>query len=396
MVDLSVDFAGIRFKNPIWVASAEPTKGLTNLLKAVESGAGGVVLKSVIHYRQPLKIASWRLMNEGHEYCRGKIPKSYTLYSRGGAAEVLEEWRETIKQRQEVAEENDVVLIGSIMGGGPIDFVAKTARVMEESGIKMIELDLSCPGAQQWGGLVAQDERLTYDVVKATTESASVPVIAKLTPQVTDVVKTARAAKEAGAAAVTLTNRFSGFLVDIENGVPYNAGRSNCGGPWVKPLTLRWVYEVYTKLGIPISGSNGSYNWKDAVSFMMSGATTVQHCTVILTQGYGVIGEIIEGLETFLGRKGYESPADIIGTAAKAAVPPEEILAKLPQFRATVDPNLCTGCRVCEKHCFFDGIEVQDKIAKVNENCVGCGFCLSLCPVEGAVSLETVAETCSS
>lgn len=393
MADLSVDFAGIRFKNPIWVSSAEPTKGLKNTIRAIESGAGGVVLKSVIHYVQPPKIATWRLMNEEHEYCKGKIPKCFTLYSRGGAAEVLEEWQETIKEKQEVAKENDVVLIGSIMCGGPIDFVTKTARVMEENGIKMIELDLSCPGAGLWGGLVAQDEHLTYDVVKAVTQSVSVPIIAKLTPQVADVVQIARAVKEAGAAAVTLTNRFGGFLVNIEQGVPYNFGRSNCGGPWVKPLTLRWVYEVYTALGIPISGSNGSFNWKDAVSFMMSGATTVQHCTVILARGYGVIGQIIKGLEDFLDRKGYSSPKDIVGIAANAAVPAQDRL-KLPRFRAVIDEDLCTGCGICEKHCFFDGVvvESQDEVARVTDSCVGCGFCLSLCPVEGAVSLEAVSE----
>ena len=392
MADLSVEFAGIRFKNPIWVSSAEPTKGLKNTLKAIGSGAGGVVLKSVIHYTQPPKIACWKLMNEEHEYCRGKIPKSYTLYSRGGAAEVLEEWQETIRERQEAAKENDVVLIGSIMCGGPIDFIVSTAKVMEENRIKMIELDLACPGAGLWGGLAAQDEHLTYDVVKAATQSVSVPVIAKLTPQVADVVQIAKAAKEAGAAAVTLTNRFGGFLVDIEEGVPYNNGRSNCGGPWVKPLTLRWVYEVYTALGIPISGSNGSYSWKDAVAFMMSGATTVQHCTVILAKGYVIIGQIIQGLSDFLDRKGYGHVKDIIGIAAEAAVPAKDRL-QLPQFRAVINEALCTGCKVCEKHCFFGGVTVEDKVARVTDSCVGCGFCLSLCPVEGAIRLEIVPES---
>jgi len=391
MADLSIDFVGLRFKNPIWVSSAEPTKGLKNTLKAIRSGAGGVVLKSVIHYVQPPKIASWKLLNEEHEYCRGKIGKTYTLYSRGGAAEVLDEWQETIKEKQMAAKENGVVLIGSIMCGGPIDFVTKTAKVMEESGIKMIELDLSCPGAGLWGSLIAQDEKMSYEVVKAATHSVSVPIIAKLTPQVADVVQIARAVKNAGAAAVTLTNRFSGFLVDIERGVPYNFGRSNCGGPWVKPLTLRWVYEVYTELGIPISGSNGSFSWKDAVAFMMSGAMTVQHCTVILARGYGVIGQIIQGLSDFLDRKGYGGARDIIGIAAKAAVPAQDRL-QLPQFRAVINEDLCTGCKICEKHCFFDGVRVQDSVVKVTDNCVGCGFCLSLCPIEEAIAMEAVSE----
>jgi len=391
MADLSIDFAGVRFKNPIWISSAEPTKGLKNTLKAIRSGAGGVVLKSVIHYAQPPKIASWKLLNEAHEYCRGKITKTYTLYSRGGAAEVLEEWLETIKEKQMAAKENGVVLIGSIMCGGPTDFVARTARTMEQNGIKIIELDLSCPGAALWGSLIAQDEKLSYEVVKAATQSVSVPVVAKLTPQVADVVQIARAVKNAGAAAVTLTNRFGGFLVDIEQGVPYNNGKSNCGGPWVKPLTLRWVYEVYTELGIPISGSNGSFDWKDAVSFMMSGATTVQHCTVVLAKGYGVIGQIVQGVSNFLDIKGYGRVKDIIGIAAEAAVPAKDRL-QLPQFRAVINRDLCTGCKICEKHCFFAGVRVENKVARVTESCVGCGFCLSLCPVEGAVSLEAVPE----
>lgn len=396
MADLSVEFAGIKFKNPVLAASAEPTLDVNLMRKVIEAGAGGLVAKSMSSaegMRKLSKYSSWRYLTEKHELARGKVPRLFTFYGRAGATLVPpREWMKVLKEVKKIADAEGTVLIASGMGPSIEEWVEQ-AKMVEDIGIEMLELNFGCPhpysmklGAKT-GMEIGQDMEFSSEIVKAITSAVSIPIIAKCTPQIPDVVEMAQVMKDSGAAGVTLFNRFVGFVVDVETGKPLLSGWAGVGGPWVKPLTLRWISKVHVAMNtFPISGSNGPYDWKDVAEFMMSGATTVQLCSVLMLKGIGYLKEVIAGLNTFLDRKGYKSVNDIIGTAAKSALLYDEIYA-IGRSRATIDEEKCTMCGLCPETCFYDAIESDGERIWVNENCVGCGICFSICPAD-AVELS--------
>jgi dihydroorotate dehydrogenase (fumarate)/dihydropyrimidine dehydrogenase (NAD+) subunit PreA len=395
MADLRVEFCGVQFKNPVLAASAEPTLSAENMKRVIENGAGGLVAKTVTDskaMRQLTKMSKWRYLDEQHNICWGKVPRLFTFYGRSGLAEEEpEEWMEKLKEAQASALQNDCVLIGSVGGTVPENWAA-LSRMVEDIGIKLIELNFGCPHPSemkglQTGMLVGQDKNAASEITHAVVQAVKVPVIIKLTPQVADVVEIAKAVNAAGASAVTIINRFVGFCLDVETGKPYLHGWAGVGGPWMKPLTLRWVSKVYTGLDIPIAGTNGVYDWKDVVEFMMSGATIVQLCSVIMLKGYSYLGEVVKGLDEFLDRKGYKSAKEIIGVAARAALSYEE-MESLPREHAVINRELCTDCQRCIRSCFYNKILLKDGHVIISETCRGCGICTCICPVPGAVTLK--------
>jgi dihydroorotate dehydrogenase subfamily 1 len=396
MADLEVHFCGVKFKNPVLAASAEPTLSSENMKRVIETGAGGLVAKTVTDseaMRRLTKMSKWRYLDEEHNVCRGKVPRLFTFYGRSGLAEEEPEvWMEELKEAEAAAHENDCVVIGSVGGTGVANWV-KLSKMVEDTGVKLIELNFGCPHPSEMEGartgmLIGQDKDTACEITHAVAQAVKVPVMIKLTPQVADLVEMTRAVKEAGASAVTLMNRFVGFCLDIETGKPYIHGWAGVGGPWVKPLTLRWVSKVHTSIEIPISGTNGAYDWKDVVQFMMSGATTVQLCSVVMLKGYSYLRKVVEGLNAFLDRKGYKRAEEIIGVAARSAMSYGQ-METLPKERAVIDRERCTDCERCITSCFYNVIRVVDGHVTISEACRGCGICTCVCPVPGAVTLET-------
>jgi dihydroorotate dehydrogenase (fumarate)/dihydropyrimidine dehydrogenase (NAD+) subunit PreA len=173
---------------------------------------------------------------------------------------------------------------------------------------------------------------------------------------------------------------------DIETGKPLIYGQAGVGGPWIKPLTLRWINEIYTayKNNIFIAGTNGAYDWRDVVQFIMSGAHIVEMCSAVMVYGYDWIGKQVRGLEKFMLEKGYETIDQIRGIAADAAM----AYADMPRERSRVDPELCNNCGRCLKACFYGAMQPGDENTWVRDgNCVGCGGCYSVCPISGAVDI---------
>ena len=395
MADLRMEFCGVKFKNPVLAASAEPTLCAENMKRVIETGAGGLIAKTVTDseaMRRLTKMSKWRYLDEQHNVCRGKVPRLFTFYGRSGLAEEEpKEWMEELKEAQAAALQNDCVLISSVAGTVPENW-ALLSKMVEDTGIKLIELNFGCPhpsemkGAQT-GMLVGQDKNAATEITQAVVRAVKVPVIIKLTPQVADVVEMAKAVQSAGASAVTITNSFVGFALDIETGKPYINGWAGVGGPWVKPLTLRWISKAYVGLGIPITGSNGLYDWKDVVEFMMSGATIVQLCSVVMLKGYGYLTEVIKGLDDFLNRKGYKTAREIVGIAARAALSYAE-MESLPKEHAVINRELCTDCQRCMRSCFYNVIQEREGHVTIDEQCRGCGICTCVCPVPGAVTIQ--------
>ncbi|MBM4350165.1 MAG: hypothetical protein FJ106_09815 [Deltaproteobacteria bacterium] len=396
MADMRVQFCGVDFKNPIIAASAEPTLSARNMKQVIKTGAGGLVAKTVTDseaLRRLTKMSKFRYLDEEHNVCRGKVPRLFTFYGRTGLAEETpEEWMKELKEAQASALKHDCVIIGSA-AGTTVESWVTLSKMIEDTGIRLIELNFGCPHPSEMKGtptgmLVGQDKNAASDITYQVTKSVKIPVIIKLTPQVADVVEMARVVQSAGASAVTIINRFVGFCLDIETGKPHIHGWAGVGGPWVKPLTLRWVSKIYTGLNIPISGTNGVYDWKDAVEFLMSGSTLVQFCSVVMLKGYAYLGKLVRELDDFLNRKGYGSVREIIGMAARAAMTYEE-MESLAREYARIDQEICTACKRCMRSCFYNAIFVKDKKVLVSGACRGCGLCTCVCPVPGAILLHS-------
>ena len=395
MADLRVRFLGVDFKNPVLASSAEPTADLRNMKRVIESGAGGLVVKTFTDSEAMKRLSAqtrWRFLDEKHQVCCGNIPRLFTLYGRAGLQDKeTDVWLKEVEQARKMGDKEGCVVIGSI-GSTEVPGWVKLAKMMEETGVRMMELNFGCPHPSQMeetktGMLVGQDKELASEIVKAVTQNVSIPIIVKLTPQVADVVEIAGAVKEAGASAVTIINRFVGFCVDVERGEPLIYGTAGVGGPWVKPLALRWVYQIYRDLGIPITGSNGAYDAQDVAEFMMAGATVVQMCSVVLAEGYGWITKTIKELNDLLDRKGYKTAGELVGIAAQKALSYAE-MEEFPKEKAEVDEDLCTLCEKCIETCYYNALKVEDGRLIVDGCCRGCGICTCICP-EGAISLRS-------
>ncbi len=393
MADLSIDIGGIKFKNPIVAAAGEPTTDYEHMTAAIKAGAGGVVAKSIAfspHLAKSYDHARWTVIDENRRACRkGKYPKMFTFYGRGGIPMEPPDWMDTLKAVQAVADRYGAVLIGSI-GTGPLDKMVETAQRMERAGIKIIELDAGCPQVSQLGLEDTSKELITAagiagTIAREVVKAVNVPVIYKVAAEDAEKLETVKSVQDAGVHAVTLMNRYVGFLVDIETGKPHIGSKAGVGGPWMLPLSLRWVSEAYQKYpNLAICGSNGAYDWQDAVQFLMSGATVVQFCTVLMLKGYKVITDTVQKLAEFMDGHGYSSVKEMVGLAARNAKTYEELYAH--QQKAYLDEEKCISCDKCIDACFYQGIERNGETLVITENCKGCGMCEIACPA-GAIML---------
>jgi dihydroorotate dehydrogenase (NAD+) catalytic subunit len=209
----------------------------------------------------------------------------------------------------------EAAVIASVAGDGEAEFKELAKRLSGIKRIDAIELNLSCPNIR-YGlseGLIAHSEKATYRVVKAVRASTRKTIIAKLSPNVTDIAAVAAAAESAGADAVAVNNTFIGMAVDAETRRP-KLGNVTGGlsGPAIKPLSLRAVWEVSKKIGIPIIGVGGIMNCKDAVEFILAGASAVQVGTANFVDP-AIPSEIVKGLEVYCKKHKIDDISSLVG-----------------------------------------------------------------------------------
>lgn len=394
MANMEVNFCGVSMKNPLVAASAEPTLNAHNMKKCIDAGVGGVIAKTMTDspaMRELTTRSKWRFLNDRHEVCRGKVPRAFSLYGRSGLAlEPPEQFLPEIVETVKYAKDHGAIVIGSV-ASTKLEGWVELAKQIEETGVSLIECNFGCPHPHMMPGVrtgmeVGQDFDYACEITQAVCEAVSLPVMIKVTPQVTSLIGFCGRLMEAGTKAVTLTNRFIGFVPDIETGKPLIYGQAGVGGPWVKPLTLRWIHNIRQayKNELFIAGTNGAYDWRDVVQFIMSGAHIVEMCSVIMVYGYEWFGKQILGLETFMNEKGYKTLGDMRGIASDAAMP----YADMPPEKARVNRDLCQNCKLCLKACFYQAMQDdEDKPWVKEENCIGCGGCYSVCPVSGAIEI---------
>ena len=299
-------------------------------------------------------------------------------------------------------------LIASLMAETHDDWVQLVTDV-QNAGVDGIELNFSCPHGmceKGMGSAVGQEPRLIEIITEWVKEGAKVPVIVKLTPNITDINDEAIAAKKGGANAISLINTIQSITgVDIDRFIPYptiyNRG-SNGGysGPAVKPIALNMVKSCAKNpdLNLPISGIGGIENWRDAVEFILLGAASVQVCTAVMHYGFGIIKQMLSGLENYMNEKGFSSVSEFVGLALPNVTSWEGLNFDY-RVRAKIDSSKCTGCHTCYTSCKdggYQAIELVSDNAKskpviIDEKCCGCGLCTLVCPsASGVIMVSTV------
>ena len=391
---LEIEFVGITFKNPFLLSSAPPSMDPRHILRAARLGWGGAVMKTVTE--EPTVDPRTRLgvlRRDGTPIGMNNIE----LLSRKSVETWTEEWIPKIKQEAP----KDFVFVASIMSGPEPEGWTKLAEIMSQTEADAIELNVSCPHGspeEHMGAFIGQDPKLVEMVTKAAKKGTDLPIIVKLTPNVTDIVPIARAAVKGGADAISAINTVESLIgIDIESATPlpiaYGSDMkeqlSTYGGmcgPAVKPLGLRFVSQIAKAFpDIPISGIGGIGDWSSAVEYFMVGARTLQICTAVMWHGFSIIKELNEGLVKFMNRKGYSTLESMVGKALPR-ITTWAALSKLPPVVARVIKEKCTGCKDCVIACAdggFVAIQMRGKVALVNnEKCDGCGLCQVVCKDE--------------
>lgn len=299
--DLSIDFAGIKLKNPVLTASGTFGYGyeLADLIPLEK--LGGIVTKTVTIEPRPgnpqpriAEVASGMLNTIGLQNI--------------GVKSFVEEPLENLRKI-------DVPVIVSVAGSTANDYVDAVNILSKSEGIDGIELNLSCPNLKKQ--IICTDISLMAEIIKKVKKISNVPVIAKLSPLVTDIAELALSAQNAGADGLTIANTYPAMAIDIKTFKPkLSTIKGGMSGPCVKPMSIRCVYDAYQKVNIPIIGCGGIMTGEDAVEFMLAGAACVSVGTASLVEPARLI-EIINEIEIILKEKDIKSVKNLIGNMIK-------------------------------------------------------------------------------
>ncbi len=340
-MSLEIEFEGVKFKNPFWVGSG-PTSGTAEkIVQAIKAGWGGVVIKTIgdTIVRKGVRPMYAAMRGENKEL---KVFENIELITEDN----LETWDKYIKMvNREVP---NAPIIFSIMGSSDISEWSKLARWSEDHGANLIELNFGCPHGEpekRSGAYISQHPDLVYDYTKEVVQSVGVPVISKLSPNVTDIAEIAKKAEAAGAKAVSAINTVSCMMgIDIERKrlLPPVYGYTTYGGmsgPGVRPMGLRAVSSIYKNTHLTISGIGGVSDWRNAVEYIMCGATSVQVVTDTVLNGYNQVKGWIEGMEDYMKRHNYESLDEVRGSVVEN-IREYSFLETMIKERDTIDDEM--------------------------------------------------------
>ena len=299
MADLSVNVAGIDFKNPVIPASGVFGYGREYEEFYPLSKLGGISTKGTTG-----QMRTGNLAPRIAETPMGML-NSVRLQNPGIDRFISHELPNLMQK--------DTVIIANIAGSTPEE-CAEVAAKLDETDVHMIELNISCPNVKQGGAAFGVSCEGASAVTKIVRNATKKPLIVKLSPNVTDISSIAKAVEAEGADSVSLINTILGMRIDINTGRPVL--RNNCGGmsgPAVFPVAVRMVWQVANAVKIPVIGMGGISSGRDAIEMMMAGASAVQVGAAMITDPFAPI-KIIEEINQFLDEKGICSVKDIIGS----------------------------------------------------------------------------------
>lgn len=397
MPDLSINFAGIKAPNPFWLASAPPTNSGYQVMKAFDAGWGGAVWKTL---GVPVVNVSSRYGSINYRNTRMAGFNNIELITDRPLVDNLKEIEEVKKYFPNHA------VIASLMVESRAEW-EQIIKDVENAGADGIELNFGCPHGmceRGMGSAVGQEPEVLQTIVEWVMEAAKIPVITKLSPNISHITDPGIAAARGKTDAISLINTIKSIVgIDLDSYAPYPVvdGKGTNGGycgPAVKPIALHMLKDLAqhpeTK-HIPLSGIGGIETWRDVVEFILLGASSVQVCTAAMHYGFGIVREMEAGLIQFMKEKGYSTIYDFVGKALPNVTEWKHLNLK-HKVVAEINEDKCIGCDLCYIAC-DDSAHQAIKLDTTNgnripeiieENCVGCNLCSLVCPVEACITME--------
>lgn len=393
MRDLSIEFCGVKFSTPFLLSASGVSNTAEMIARGFEKGFGGVSYKTLcVQSYDDMKIINPSPRTHAYNYGSKKLVGLQNV--------------ESVTDRPLKDNINDIkwlkknypkhIVIGSIMGFSKDEW-RDLALACEDAGVDMLELNLSCPHMEieGSGAKVGQVPRLVKEFTHIVRNAVKLPILVKLTPNVTDMTEVALYAKEGGADGITAINTVAGLSgIGLDNFVPFpnvfgKGAISGFSGPVVKPIGLRFIAELAMKkeLGLPLSGVGGIETWVDAVEYLLAGASTVQMTTSVIRYGHRVVEDMCEGLSDFMDEKGFKKVKDIVGKALPNIHETSEFdMSK--QGAVQFDLDRCIGCGDCYIACQDAGAQCitwdsEKRRPSVDETkCYTCMACSFVCPID--------------
>ncbi len=388
-VDLSCEFLGVRLENPFLLSSSVVASTYEKIARAFEMGWAGACFKTICDFIPREASPRYSALPAEHGFCGFKNIEQLSCNRMEEDLDIIRRLKRDYPQK---------VILASIMGRNKEEW-ERLARLSQDAGADIIECNFSCPNMEQNGlGVdIGQSTESVAQCTRAARRGCTVPLLAKLTPNVADMRPFARAAMANGAdgiAAINTVKSLMGMNLDTYATEPSVQGLSAVGGysgRAVKPIALRFIWEMTVDPelhGIPISGMGGIDTWRDAVEFLLLGANHVQITTSVMQYGARIIDDLIDGLRWYLREKALPRLSELQGLGVENVTDLDELNRQtklLPRFNR----KKCLGCGRCFLSCRDGGHEalrmVNGKPVMDPRTCVGCHLCVLVCPA-GAIS----------
>ena len=387
-VSLAIDFCGIHCENPFFLASSAICTNYEMVARAFEAGWAGVFYKTIC--LDEIREVSPRF--DAVEECN-----KGDFFGFRNMEQLSENPAETdfdILRRLKQNYPNKVV-VASIMGSTEEQWI-ELAKMAEQAGVDAVELNFSCPQMRLagMGSDVGQNPELVTFYTAYVKRSVKIPVIPKMTPNITQINNPAMGAYFAGANAISAINTIKSVTMNERSIVSDRNTISGYSGRAVKPIALRHILEMTKNpimKNVQYSGIGGIETWRDALEFIQIGCRNVQVCTAVMQYGYRIIDDLILGLQNYMSERGITDLAEIVGEQLPRFVTPNDLDRDTIVF-PKVDRDECIGCGRCYTSCTDGGhqaivFDTETRLPRiVGTKCVGCHLCRLVCPT-GAMGM---------
>lgn len=383
---LAIDFCGIHCENPFFLASSAVSTNYEMVARALEAGWGGVYYKTIcaqaIHEVSPRFDA---VQADGRsDFYAFRNMEQLSENPMRVDFDILKRLKQTYPHK---------VIVASIMGQTEKQWIA-LARMAERAGVDAIELNFSCPQMRLagMGSDVGQNPELVTFFTAYVKSTVSIPVIPKMTPNITHISEPAMGAYFARADAVSAINTIKSVTMNSRAAVSEKKTVSGLSGRAVKPIAQRFILELAQNpvlKSLQLSGIGGIETWRDALEYLQLGCRNVQVCTAVMQYGYRIIDDLVLGLQAYMQQRGIEQLEQVVGEELPNFVP-ASALDRSTMVYPRIDRERCIGCGRCYTSCqdgghqaiTFDAATRRPQI--VGTRCVGCHLCRLVCPT-GAI-----------
>ena len=389
--DLHITFCGIPCENPFFLASSAICTNYEMVARSFDAGWAGVFYKTIcmqeIHETSPRFDAMHNNATHGDFYGFRNM-EQLSENSVETDFDILRRLKQNYPTK---------VVIASIMGQDEQEWI-KLAKMAEEAGCDAVELNFSCPQMKYkgMGSDVGQSPELVNTYTACVKSSVKIPVIPKMTPNITHISEPAMACIEAGADAISAINTIKSVTMTAGSEVAGQRTISGYSGRGVRPIALRHILELAqmrnsSNSQFELSGIGGIETWRDALEFIQLGCDNVQVCTAVMQYGYRIIDDLILGLQRYMAKRGITQLSQLVGEQLPKFLNPDNLdrdTIIYPKF----NKDLCVGCGRCEVSCSDGGHQaiVFDHDTRrprlVGTKCVGCHLCRLVCPA-GAIGM---------